>query len=213
MEEGMAPIRSFVSRILGAALVCVPTGLLASNECAVGLNQSQAQQTIPAQNVIAVAFPSDAQQGDTITGTVTADPREIEELQQIPGLQVTLYPVPKATQPAQPAPESQAGSTLEGLVVEVNGEKHPADKPLIAKLGPETVSIALKLVMGGGSPRQIGERNVPIAKKPSVPKIPTQTPSASDCDMPAVTTPGAVQVIHGPSTGNANDMQITADNK
>ncbi len=163
---------------------------------------------------IAIALPANAQPGDTISGTATGDPTEIAAMQEIPGIHITLVPV---TQPAHaastPVSETGGGDTLGGVVVEVNGKKQTAGKPLVAVLGPAAETIAVKLLTNDFDSRVIGQDSVPVsAAKPS-PKVPTEAAKPESYDMPPVTKPGAVEVIHGPESGNANDLHIAVDGK
>jgi hypothetical protein len=191
------------------------------------------------EKTIAIALPANAQPGDTITGTATDDPTEIAEMQTIPAFHITLVPVPQsapqtatpvtpsAEQTPTPAPEasstpaSQASGddTLAGVVVQVNGTNQPADKPLIAVLGPAAETIAVKVLTNETEPRIIGQDSVPVTAAQPSPAVPTESgptetagpTETGDYEMPPVTSPGAVEVIHGAESGNANDMQIAVD--
>src|SRR5438105_908177 len=89
-----------------ACLTAAPAGM-SSTAAFTDAGAREVPSAAQSQDVIAVAFPADAQPGDTITGTVTADPKEIDEIQQIPGLHVTLYPVAHAAEtPAHPVGET-----------------------------------------------------------------------------------------------------------
>jgi hypothetical protein len=205
------------------------------------------------EKTIAIVLPANAQPGDTISGTATDDPTEIAETQTIPAFHITLVPVPQSApqtatavaQPAPaastpapqasstPAPQTSGDDTLAGVVVQVNGQKEPADQPLVAVLGPAAEAISVELLTDDAEPRVIGQDSVPVtAPQPSPPISaetgPTQsgstpttgstgttgstaTTAPEDYDMPPVAKPGAVEVIHGPVSGNANDMQIAVD--
>jgi hypothetical protein len=165
------------------------------------------------QKTIAIALPANAQPGDTISVTATDDPAEIAEMQEIPGIHITLVPVTPPTQASLTPASETGGDILGGVVVEVNGKKQRADKPLVAELGPAAETIAVKLLTMDSDSRVIGQDSVPVsAAKPS-PKVPTETAKPESYDMPPVTKPGAVEVIHGPESGNANEMHIAVDGK
>jgi hypothetical protein len=185
---------------------------------------------------VAIAMPANAQAGDTITGTATDDPTEIAEMQEIPGIHITLVPVTQPAQTSSTTTQTGGDDTLAGVVVQVNGEKQPADKPLVAMLGPAAQTIAIELLTNDTEPRVIGQDSVPVTATtpgtttPTEPgtamtprsTTPTETGTATtprstvpteteDYEMPPVTKPGAVEVIHGATSGNANDMQIAVD--
>jgi len=237
----------------------IPDRPLGEEKPASGGNTSSASPAQP--TTIAIVLPANAQPGDTISGTATADPTQIAEMQTIPAFHITLIPVPQPTQTAttvaQPAPAAstpapQASSTpapqmsgddmLAGVVVQVNGKKEPADQPLVAELGPTAEAISVQLLTNDSASRLIGEDSVPVSAPPSpansTTTVPTETTSSTtptettssttptektggatptettvpeDYEMPPMTKPGAVEVIHGATSGNMNDMQIAVD--
>ncbi len=200
------PIGRSMLRVAGAVLLCSTTGFLLRAEPSLGLGDPAAQQTPAAdQNVIAVVFPADAQPGDTITGTVTDNPREIAGLQQIPGLRVMLYPVVTS------APSSATSNVLEGMVVEVNGEKQPTGQPFVTKVGADAAAISFSVHPADASRPPIAQGDVAVAS-PGFRRSSLGT-SAVACDMNPISAPGSVEVIHGPSTGDARQMHITVDGK
>lgn len=188
----------------------IPDRPLGEEPHASGGNTSSAEPT--EQKTVAIALPANAEAGDTISGTATDDPTEIAEMQEIPGIHITLVPV---TQPAQttaaPTPQAGGDDTLAGVVVEVNGEKQPADKPLVAVLGPAAETISVALVTNDSEARVIGQDSVPVTTATPGPATSTATTEPEDYTMPPVTKPGAVEVIHGADSGNTNDMQIAVD--
>ncbi len=175
---------------------------------------------------VAIAMPANAQAGDTITGTATDDPTEIAEMQEIPGIHITLVPVTLPAQTSSTTTQAGEDDTLAGVVVQVNGEKQPADKPLVAMIPPTAQTIAIELLTNDTEARVIGQDSVPVttpvaATTPrsttptetgaTTPTGATTTTEPEDYTMPPVTKPGAVEVIHGSTSGNTNDMQIAVD--
>jgi hypothetical protein len=185
----------------------------------IGGTGEKTSSTGPAEEkTIAIAMPANAQPGDTITGAATDDPTEIAEMQEIPGIHIALVPVTEPTQTAAtPMSDMGGDETLSGVVVQVNGQKQPADKPLVATLGPAAGTIAVELLTNDTESRVIGEDSVPVSAAGPSPAIPagtadpTETAGPQDYEMPPVSKPGAVEVIHGAEPGNANDMQIAVD--
>jgi hypothetical protein len=192
----------------------------------------------PQPIVIGVVVLTQVPAGQETSGSVTTEPATYES---IPGLAVVpatlpaslATPAATATNPAAPVVPSSAAaaapatSMLVGVVVDIgDGRKQPADRP-ITWIPPPGEATATLTVFLNGDPQPIATGHVPVDPSPTTPPpgAPTGTDTssstgkgsssgtadASGCAMPSVTTAGGVEVIHGDTSGNSNEMKIAVD--
>lgn len=157
----------------------------ASTETGGGL-QTAVFQT-PA-GTIRANLPDDVAAGDTISGTVTAEPSG-----------------------SNPEERSANSATLTGYVVEI--EHHPASpkERRLSWLVPPTAN-ALSVLLRDPAGHVVSHRTIPVA--PQAAPDPAQVPAApDDFDMPSVGQPMRSYAINGRFTGDARNTAVSLGGK
>lgn len=127
------------------------------------------------QGTVTVNLPDDMAAGDTISGTVTTDP--------------------KGDSPEQKA---KSEDSLSGVVVEVADQERPASGGKAKWIVPAAAAVAIPLILRDRNGREIGKVNVPVAKMPP----PSQQKRSAGFAMPAMGQAGKPVEITGSFDGD-----------
>lgn len=169
------PIACLVSLLLATAAAAAPPPSPAAIVEEHGL--ATATFTTPQGNVI-VRMPSEAAEGDMLSGTVSARPAD----------------------PSQPA-----SSELTGMVVEVRsgdsqGTANPRTRHFILRSGRETVAILRNL-----AGREVGRARLPTVRLPD--REPRPAPSVADFVLPDLVQAGHPARVSGPFDGDLRNTR------
>ncbi len=155
----------------------------------------------PAQaTLVGVVLPTDTQQGEEVSGTVTTDPKRYEG---IPALRVLQVEVPLPL-------DADGKPSLQSVLLTVGNEKpRPAQDGLTALLTPGTPKVSVRLNTSEGG-RPLLDTAIPV-NPPKVAEKPPVEMRPQDFTTPAVCTPNAVQVIYGSLSGDSRLTQVAVD--
>jgi len=161
--------------------------------------------------LVGIIVPADTRPGDQISATVVTSPQAYDG---VPGLRVVQVTLPLAK-------DAQGTATLSGLVVET-GDKKPqsAERPLLVQVAKDAQKVDFALQrLGEDNPRSgVAEAaknavSYPIMARDVGSSIPASSGKASDYTTPPVYSDGALQVIHGPVSGDSKATQVLVDNQ
>jgi len=192
-----------------AAVLCVAGVITYPGDT--GWLAAQSQNANGSGQSVALVLPANVPSGASFSGSV-ADPKDVDDYQNIPGLSVVFIPV------AQPAPsankENGAAASLSGSVDEVDlgdGKRQPITGPLVASLATNATSLLVSLYSKQQPDTPVAQAVVPVRAVPEKPPVAQRPPRPFDYSIPSCTTPGGVQVITGPTSGNAKEMHVAVN--
>jgi hypothetical protein len=196
-------LRSSINRPAAAFLAALLAPCVAFAQT--GSNSAPTTSSTPTPILIGVVICTQMEPGDTASGTVVTNPQAYAG---VPGLQVVQATVPLIT-------NAQGGASLSGVVVDTgDNKKQPAQNPLLLHIAQNAQQIVMKFLTPN-SDTPVAQETMPIAPPPptetTVPTLATAVPS--DYTTPPVYTSGAVEVIHGPVSGNSQLTQVLMDDQ
>ena len=138
--------------------------------------------TVP-QGKIRVHLPNDMAAGDTISGTVVAEP--------------------KGTSAAE---RQKNAETLNGFVIEVAGQKGPAASRAFTGMVPDSFAGNPTMILNDSKGTTIGKVTIPKPSKSAAKK--TDSPATSEFKLPTFGQAGRPLEITGPFDGNASNTNV-----
>ncbi|HEY6146816.1 MAG TPA: hypothetical protein VIZ69_03930, partial [Thermoanaerobaculia bacterium] len=155
-----------------------------------------AGETVP--TTVGVVIPSDARPGETVSGSVTADPRTWDEVPAVRVVTVRL-----------PMPRNDAGEpVLERVTVDAGGGEQPADGPVTVRVPGNAARIPVRVIARTG-PSPIEERQEIAIPAGGAPKTPETL--SGEWRAPSVCVLGLLQAIWGPLGGDASRTRVDVD--
>ena len=136
--------------------------------------------------VLMVNLPQDMAAGDTITGTVIAEPAGKTAKEQ-----------------------EQNSDELKGYVVSVADQKSTPGKPYAKWLIPAAAGSVLALLVLDKHGHTVAEPKVPILTDTPMPPIRTTPPTESDFHLPTIGQAGKPITITGPFAGDATTTNVS----
>jgi len=161
--------------------------------------------------LVGIVMPTDTRPGDQISATVVTDPQAYAG---VPGLRVVPATVPLEK-------DAQGAATLSGVVVEA-GDKKPqsAEGPLLVRVAQDAqeVDFAFERLSGDKPPAGITSSvedsvSYPILTEDVGSTTPASSGMPASYTTPPVYSDGALQVIHGPVSGDSKTTQVLVDNQ
>jgi len=148
--------------------------------------------------ILGVVIPSDARPGETVSGSVTADPRAWDEVPAVRVVTVRL-----------PLPRNDAGApVLDRVTIDAGGGEQPADGPVTLRAPEKGARLSIRVIAHTG-PVPIEERQEIGIPAGAPPRSPSDT--SGEWRAPSVCVLGLLQAIWGPLGGDASRTRVEVD--
>jgi hypothetical protein len=148
---------------------------------------------------VGVVIPSDARPGETVSGSVTTDPRAYDK---VPALRVVSALLS--------LPRNDAGEPrLERVGVDIGNGAQPADGPVTVRVPENATRLTVRLVPPPDSAAAETRHEVSLSRD-GAPRI-ASSGRPLEYQTPAVCSRGSVQAIWGPLGGDAAQTRVEVD--
>jgi len=149
-------------------------------------------------SIVGVVLPSDARPGETVSGSVTTDPRAWDDVPAVRVVTVRL-----------PLPRGDAGEpVIDRVTVDAGGGEQPAGGPVTLRLPGNAARIPVRVIARTG-PSPIEERQE-IQIPGAAPRAPSET-QPGEWRAPSICVLGLLQAIWGPLGGDASRTRVDVD--
>ncbi|MDQ6893312.1 MAG: hypothetical protein M3167_11630 [Acidobacteriota bacterium] len=149
--------------------------------------------------ILGVVIPSDARPDETVSGSVTTDPRIWDEVPAVRVVTVRL-----------PLPRNDAGQpVLERVTVDAGGGEQPANGPVTLRVPENGARLPIRVIAHTG-PSPIEERQDIAIPGGASPRSPSDAPPG-EWRAQSVCVLGLVQAIWGPLGGEASRTRVDVD--